>query len=405
MSIVRPLMPEVLGGTMRGALRQAVKTAVNAAANAAVVVAAMASVAVLGGCSLFSSSKDVKPAPLETFTPALNARVAWEARVDSVKFPLSVVAVNDQFVVAGTDGVVTALSAENGSALWRVDLGKGLSAGVGSDGRYAAAVTRDNELVVNEGTKVLWRKTLTIPVITAPFVAGERVFVLTLDRVVQAYDVLDGRKLWELRRPGEPLTLKQPGVIGAYQNTLVVAQGPRLAGVDPLRGTLQWEATISNPRGTNEVERLADLVGPMGRDNATFCARAFQSAVGCINADRGSAIWTRNVGGTQGVSSDATMTVAADGSDRISAWGTTSGDVIWTADQFQNRKLSAPLVTEKSVIFGDSEGYVHFLSRDKGQTIQRLATDSSGVAAAPVRLGNVVLIATRSGRLYALRQD
>jgi len=369
----------------------------------AVVVAG--AVAVLGACSLFSSSKDTKPAPLETFTPALSARVAWEARVDSIKFPLSVAAVANQFVVAGTDGVVTGLSADNGNALWRLDLGKALTAGVGSDGRFAAVITRDNELVVAEAGKVLWRKTLTIPVITAPFVAGERVFVLTLDRMVLAYDAQDGRKLWELRRPGEPLTLQQPGVLGAFQNTLVVGQGPRLAGVDPLRGSLQWEATISNPRGTNEVERLADLVGPMGRDNATFCARAFQSAVGCINAERGSAIWTRNVGGTRGVSSDAVLTVAADASDRITAWGTPSGDVIWTADQFQNRKLSAPLVTEKSVIFGDSEGYVHFLSRDKGQTVQRLSTDSSGVAAAPVRLGDVVLIATRSGKLYALRQD
>ena len=105
------------------------------------------------------------------------------------------------------------------------------------------------------------------------------------------------------------------------------------------------------------------------------------------------------------VGADAVMTVAADGSDRISAWGTPTGDVIWTADQFQNRKLSAPLVTEKSVIVGDSEGYVHFLSKDKGQTVQRLQTDSSGVAAAPVQLGGTVLIATRSGRLYALRQD
>ncbi|WAC72763.1 outer membrane protein assembly factor BamB [Roseateles sp. SL47] len=362
-------------------------------------------VAVLGACSLFSSSKDTKPAPLETFTTALNARVAWEARVDSVKFPLSVAAVNNQFVVAGSDGVVTALAADTGNVLWRVEMGKGLNAGVGSDGRFAAAVTRDNELVVSEGAKILWRKTVTVPVITSPFVAGERVFVLTLDRMVQAYDAQDGRKLWELRRPGEPLTLQQPGVIAAHQNTLLVGQGPRLAGVDPLRGTLQWEATISNPRGTNEVERLADLVGPMGRDNAIFCARAFQSAVGCINAERGSAIWTRSIGGTRGVSSDATMTVAADASDRISAWGTPTGDVLWTSDQFLNRKLSAPLVTEKSVIFGDSEGYVHFLSRDKGQTIQRLSTDSSGVAAAPVRLGDVVLIATRSGKLYALRQN
>ncbi|WP_343628606.1 outer membrane protein assembly factor BamB [Roseateles sp.] len=359
----------------------------------------------LSACSLFSSSKEIKPAPLETITPSLQARVAWEARVDSVKFPLSITAVNDRFVVGGSDGVISALSAKDGTTLWRAEIGKGLSAGVGSDGRFAAAVTRENELVVTEGDKILWRKALTTPVVTAPFVAGERVFVLTLDRAVLAFDAADGRRLWELRRPGEPLTLQQAGVIGAYQNTLLVGQGARLAGIDPNRGLLMWEATVSNPRGTNEVERLADLVAPMGRDKDVFCARAFQSAVACINADRGNSIWSRNVGGTQGVGTDATLVVGGDASDRLTAWATRTGDVVWTADQFQNRKLSAPLVTDKSVIVGDSEGYVHFLSRDKGQTIQRLSTDSSGIAAAPVQLGDTVLIATRGGRLFALRQD
>ncbi|WP_343639520.1 outer membrane protein assembly factor BamB [Roseateles sp.] len=359
----------------------------------------------MGACSLFSSSNAPKPAPLENLTPTLQARVAWEARVDSVKFPLTITAVNDRFVVGGSDGVISAISAADGTTLWRADIGKGLSAGVGSDGRFAAAVTRENELVVTEGDRILWRKSLTTPVVTAPFVAGERVFVLTLDRAVLAFDAADGRRLWELRRPGEPLTLQQAGVLAAYQNTLLVGQGSRLAGVDPLRGLLMWEATVSNPRGTNEVERLADLVAPMARDNDVFCARAFQSAVACVNAERGNTVWTRNNAGLRGLGGDAAIVVGADASDRLTAWGTRSGDVVWTADQFQNRKLSAPLVTDKSVIVGDSEGYVHFLSKDKGLTVQRLQTDSSGIAAAPVQLGGTVLVATRSGRLFALRQD
>lgn len=88
------------------------------------VAVVVGTVAVLGACSLFSSSKEAKPAPLETFTPALNVRVGWEARVDSVKFPLSITAVNNQFVVGDSDGVVTALAADTGNVLWRVEIGK-----------------------------------------------------------------------------------------------------------------------------------------------------------------------------------------------------------------------------------------------------------------------------------------
>lgn len=368
-------------------------------------LAVWVAVAALSACSIFSPSNAPKPAALEDVKVQIAGRVVWTARVDSLQFPLSIAARGEQFVVAGGDGVVQALKASNGEVLWRGEVGQKLAAGVGSDGRFAAVVTRNNELVVLDAGKTVWRKTLPTPIITAPLVAGERVFVLTVDRQVLAFDAVDGRKLWELRRPGEPLTLAQAGVITAYKDTLVVGQGPRMAGIDPLRGTVRWETNVANPRGTNEVERLADLVGPPVRSGELLCARAFQSAVGCVNAEKGSTLWSRNVGGTRGVGGDAQFVFGADGSDRLSAWNISNGDVVWTAEQFLNRRLSAPLSLGASVIVGDFEGYVHFVARDTGKTQLRIPTDGSAVMAAPVALGNTILVATRNGGLFALRPE
>jgi outer membrane assembly lipoprotein YfgL len=368
------------------------------------LLAALAVAALLPACSLFSSSSAPKPAALEEVAQG-KARVVWSTRIDSLQFPLSIATPAEQVVVAGGDGVVQALRAADGNSLWRAEVGQKLTAGVGSDGRFAAVVTRDNELVVIDAGKVLWRKTMPTPVNTAPLVAGERVFVLTVDRQVQAFDALDGRKLWEMRRPGDPLTLAQAGVIGAYKDTLIVGQGARMAGVDPMRGTVRWEASVANPRGTNEVERLADLVGPMWRSGELLCARGFQSAVGCISGERGNTVWSRNVGGTRGIGGDAQYVYGADGSDRLSAWKIANGDTFWTAEQFQNRKLSSPVSLGSTVVVGDFEGYVHLLARDSGKTLARLPTDGSAISAAPVVLGELVLVATRNGGLYAIRPE
>lgn len=361
--------------------------------------------ALLSGCSIFGGAKAPEPAALEQLTPTLNPRIVWSGKLDSVEFPLAIVARGEQFIVAGSDGTIEALKAGTGEAVWRANIGQKLAAGVGSDGRFAAVITRDNELVVADAGNVTWRKPMPTPVIAAPLVAGERVFVLTVDRQVLAFDVLDGRKLWDMRRPGEPLTLAQAGVIGAYKNTLIVGQGPRLAGVDPLKGTVQWEASVANPRGTNEVERLADLVGPMVRIGEVICARGFQSAVGCVNADRGSAVWNRNVGGTRGVGGDAQFIYGADGADRLSAWKIANGDTHWMAEQFQHRKLSAPLALGNSVVVGDFEGQVHFVARDSGKTQARIATDGSAIAVAPVAIGGTMLVATKNGGLFAIRAE
>ena len=298
-------------------------------------------VVVAAGCA----STKPKPQPLEALTPKIAGALAWSQRIEAIQFPLGVAGTPGVFTVAGNDGTVLALDAQTGREVWRGSAGAKLGAGVGSDGRFAAVVTRDGMLVVLDQGQVKWRKALTARVVTAPLVAGERVFVLGVDRAVQAFDAIDGRKLWALQRPGDALTLSQGGVLAAFKDTLVVGQGPRMAGIDPLRGTVRWEVPVGTPRGATEIERLADLVAPAARVGDVVCARSFQAAVGCVNAERGTALWSRNVGGTDGVAADAQFVIAADATDRLTAWKAPSGDVAWTSDKLQYRGLSSPLMT------------------------------------------------------------
>lgn len=357
-------------------------------------------------CGLWACSSDKpKPAALEAFDTKISMRQVWAARVDSVKFPLVVATRGNQFALAGTDGQLSLLQASNGAEKARSSAGATLSAGVGSDGRFASVVTVDNEVVTFEAGRQLWRQRIAARAVTAPFVAGERVFVMSVDRVVHAFDAIDGRRLWTLQRPGDALTLAQGGVITSYRNLLLVGQGARLTALDPLKGTVQWEVPMASPRGTNEVERLADLIGPATRVGDRVCARAFQSAVGCVDASRGALLWTRNNAGAQAVGADEERVVGADASDRITAWKASTGDVLWSNERLLNRGLSGALVAGGSVVFGDTEGFVHFLSLTTGETQQRLSTDGSPVIGTPAFADGTILVATRSGGLFAFKPN
>lgn len=359
--------------------------------------------ALLAACS---SSPRPDPTPLEPLKPQIAGKEVWRASLSGVRFPLRVATAGEQFTLADSDGTVLALAADSGREIWRGNAGAKLSAGVGSDGRYAAVVTVDNELVVLDAGKPLWRSRLAARVVTPPLVAGERVFVLGIDRAVQAFDVLDGRKIWALQRPGgDPLTLSQPGVLLPWKDTLVVGQGPRLVGVDPLRGSIRWETAVAAPRGTNEVERLADLVGPAARVGDVICARAFQAAVGCVAADRGVLQWTKPIGGTEGVAADTDYVFGVDASDRITAWKSASGETAWTSERFLYRELSAPVIVGRTLVFGDKEGWLHFIDRTDGQPLLRLSTGSKPVVGAPVRVGNTLLAVTANGGVFAFRPE
>jgi len=348
------------------------------------------------------------PTPLEPVQAQIAGRQVWSASVGSVLFPLAVTVRDGAFIVAGSNGTVLSLDAQTGGERWRGSAGNLLSAGVGSDGRVAAVVTVNNELVVLDQGARRWSTRLASRTTTAPLVAGERVFVLGVDRAVHAFDAADGRRLWTFQRPGEALTLAQPGVLAPFRNTLVAGVGAVMLGLDPTSGSVRWEVPVTSPRGTNEVERLNDLVGPPLRVADTLCVRAFQTAVGCVvvnGPDRAALRWSRLAGGQKAIGGDADYLYGADGSDRVSAWKAGAGELAWTNERLLYRSLSAPLSAGRTVMFGDVEGQVHFLDRENGKTLLRLPTDGSPVVAQPVLSGSTMLVVTRNGGLFAFRPE
>ena len=251
-------------------------------------VLAAALVTALGGCAWFGSSKVAKPADLGANVVNLPVRQAWQLRIPAGKDAnLYAQVQGDNVVVASADGTVVSVNAANGRENWRGQAGKRLQTGAGADGRHAAVVTASNELVVLEAGNKLWSKTLSASAFTAPLVAGGRVFVLTADRSVTAFDAQNGARLWTQKREGEPLVLRQQGVLMPYGNTLLAGLSGRMVALNPDNGNVEWEAPLASPRGTNDVERLVDLVGPASRVGNAVCARAFQASVGCVDANTG----------------------------------------------------------------------------------------------------------------------
>jgi outer membrane protein assembly factor BamB len=367
---------------------------------------AIAAAALLAGCSAMPSflglggAEKPKPAELPPNVALIAVRPAWTARVGEVSAPMSVSVNGNTIAVASVDGTVAAIDAASGRDLWRGSAGGPIAAGVGSDGTTAAVVTRANELVALAAGKPLWREQLPAVSYTAPFVAGGRVFVLTADRSVSAFDARNGRRLWTQQRPGEPLVLRHGGVMLAVGDTLVVGLSGRLAGLDPLTGRVRWEAPIAIPRGVNDVERLVDLVGTASRVGDSVCARAFQAAVGCVNAARGAVVWTKPASGAEGLHGDERLVFGTEADGKVIAWKRDNGERAWVSELLRYRGLTAPLSLGRSVVVGDATGLVHLLSREDGSPLNRLATDGSPIMAAPVVAGNTLVVLTRNGGVY-----
>lgn len=360
-------------------------------------------IGVLGGCA--SGSNTPRPAELGANPALMGVRTVWTSQIGKVDFALRVGTTGTAVTLAGSNGLVTSLDARTGAALWQINVGAQIAAGVGSDGRYAAVVTRDNQLVTIEGGHELWRSHLSSQVFTAPLVAGERIFVLGADRVISAFDAQTGKKLWSNQRPGESLVLRQAGVLLPVKNTLVAGLTGRLVGLNPLNGTVVWDAPVATPRGTNDIERLVDLVAGVSREADVVCVRAFQASVGCVNTAKGNVIWKRSANGSVGLGGDDKQVYGVEGDGNIVAWRLTDGEAVWSSDRLRYRQLSAPLVLGRSVVVGDGTGLLHFVSRIDGTPLTRLSTDGSAIAAAPVVAGTTLVAVTHNGGVFGFQPE
>ena len=365
-------------------------------------VAAALGLVLLSACS---GPEKPKPSPLAANPATVPVRVVWSNPKALGEEPLDLKVDGSNVLIATKAGRLLSLNAATGAENWRVDMGVGMSTGMGGDASRLAVVTQGNALLVLEQGKEIWRTKIQAMVLTAPLVAGGRVFVLAGDRAISAFDAASGQRLWHQQRTGEPLILGQPGLLMAVGDTLVVGLGGRLVGLNPQNGTTRWDVAVANVRGTNEVERLADIVAGSSRQGKTVCVRAFQAAVGCVDAGNGRLMWTRSANGFTGLGGDSAVVAGTEADGRLRVWQRGSGEVLWTSENFRFRGLGAPVAWGQSMVFGDAEGFVHLLDLRDGRLLNRLATDGSAVALAPLVMGKNLVLATQRGGLYALAFD
>jgi outer membrane protein assembly factor BamB len=358
--------------------------------------------ALLQACA---GSEKVKPTSLEPNPSQIAVRQVWKASMGPSLSRLEIRAVDSHIFAASEKGIVLGINAETGLESWRANVASLLSAGVGSDGKYVAVVSQENYVIVLASGKELWRQKLNAVTLTAPLVAGSRVFVMTANRTVYAFDALSGRKLWQQQRPSDSLILGQASVLMAVGDTLVTGQSGRLIALNPLNGSVRWDAGVATGRGVNEVERLVDLVAGVSRHADNVCLRAFQTAVACVDVQAGRTLWSKPASGSTGITGNADTIFGTESDGKVVAWRRADGERLWSVERLRFRELSTPLWMGQSVAVADFEGYIHLLSAKDGSLMSRIATDGSPIVGSPVLVGDTLVVVTQRGGIFGFRPE
>ena len=366
-------------------------------------------VVLVSGCSLFSRFREdpgPKMAALPELKSTLAVRTLWTVnlgrRADAA---LSPAVAGGSVFAAAADGTVVRLDAASGRELWRVNTGERISGGVGASDDLVVVGTGEGQVIgLDAGSgQPRWKARVSSEVLAAPAIAGDLVVVRCADSRIFGIDARDGRRRWIYQRAMPTLTVRSPaGVVVHGSSAYAGFAGGKLAAVAINNGGLRWEAAVALPRGSTELERVADVVGVPWVSDREVCAVAYQGRLACFDSANGQPLWSRDLSSITGLGVDSRYVFVSDDRGAVHALDRTNGTSFWKQDRLSLRQLTAPLPLGREIAVGDVQGYVHLLSRENGEFSARVATDGNAIIAPMVSMGGGFLVQTRGSNLYAL---
>ncbi len=369
----------------------------------------------LAGCSTLSSmnpfSKDDTknaPAVLQEFVQTMKVNPVWTTSVGkSGSYFFSPVQVGNDIFAASADGTMVRLNSATGQVQWKVEAGMPLTAGVGANATSLAVAGKKGMLLVFDlDGKLRWKVQASSEILTAPDVGQGLVIVRSMDNRIAAYDVQTGERKWAVNRVLPPLILRtDSGIALTDQAAIVALPGGKIIALSLSNGALRWEASVAEPKGATELERIADVSGTPAIFDSMVCTAAFQGRVSCFDLASGAVRWSKDLSSEVGVSVDERFVFAADTLGGLSAFSRMSGSSVWRNDKLTHRNLSAPASYGRAVAVGDMFGYLHLLSREDGSFIGRVSTDGSQILAAPIVAGSNLIVQTKSGTVVAFATE
>jgi outer membrane protein assembly factor BamB len=343
-----------------------------------------------------------KPGPLPAFEAKATARVDWQVAMGGKGgFGFSPAVRNDVIYAASPDGTIVSVDPATGRQNWRISAERKLTAGVGAAANTVVVGTDKADVYVFDAKgKPLWNTKVSSEVSGPPLAAEGIVVVWSLDGKIFGLNEADGARKWVNQRTTPPLTVRRfAGGVTSRGGLFTGTAGGKLLAIDLATGALGWEASVATPKGSTELERIADVTSLPVIGEQQVCAAAYQGRIACFELIRGSTTWSRDFSSLSGITADNRFLYLTSDDGAIHALDKATGASAWKQDKLAVRFPSGPAVIGDYLGVVDVEGYLHLLDRNDGNLVGRVATDGAAALSQPQVNGAAIVWQSAAGNL------
>jgi len=368
----------------------------------------------ISGCSTFQGwfgsdeENATAPVELEQIDAKVKLKKQWSTNVGDGQgdgfYKITPILVGGVLYVASSDGEVAAVNAADGDRLWRVELERPLSGGVGYHERSLYLGGADGsvlQLSADDGV-VQWEAAVSGEVLAAPAVSNDWVIVQTYDGKLLGFQPGADKPAWTFTSDVPVLTLRgtsTPILVGG--NAIAGFGDGKVVAVDVNSGNVSWESRIGVPQGSSEIDRIVDIDGAMTQQGIELFVASYQGRVAALDSRTGRKLWQQNVSSVTGTHVGFGNVYVADVDGTVSAFLRTGQGVRWQNIELGYRQLSRPTPVSSYVATVDFDGYLHLLSQVDGQIVGRAKIGGDAARADMITDSGRLIIFTDDGQLLA----
>jgi outer membrane protein assembly factor BamB len=340
------------------------------------------------------------------------------------------------FVMDGRSNVA-AIDVVSGREVWKVELparyrrdrhafGGGMAYAdgklyVSSGNRYVAQLDASNG-------GMGWRRETASPIHAAPTVAGGRVFVVSTDNELLAFNAATGTEDWNYQALVEPARLLRASSPAVSGDTVVAAfASGEVIALRAANGNDLWNQPLSRSSRINALSEIRDIAGRPVIYKGDVYAASHSGVFAAIDLRTGQPRWTLPVASitTPWPSGDVVYTVSQAG--EVICVSRENGQVYWIRDlnqdfqQGEERKgwgigsfriggrsaklkplWTSPILASGRLLVASSTGQLVALNPKTGETLGGASIGSS-VIVGPIAANGTVYLVTDEAELVAIR--
>lgn len=354
----------------------------------------------------FGRESNEVPSELVDFKSTAQTKLLWNVHLGvSEDNDFTPVLDNGFVYAASANGELVKVVAESGKQVWKINAGEPLTGGVGVGANLVLVGTAQGFVSAYDfNGKLLWKSKVSSQVLSVPKVDYNTVVVRCGDSRIYGINALDGSRKWVYERSNPPLSLRSSAGVALDGGAAYAGfAGGKLVALRIEDGKVIWETSVAQPKGTTEIERIADVTSQPIVDGPLVYAVAYQGKVAAIDRASGRTAWSRDISSYTGLNAEDARVFVSHANSAIYALDYATGKTFWRQGDLRQRRISAPLPMGGLIAVGDVEGYVHLLNREDGTFAARVQLENSPIMPQMISSGTSTVIAqNRKGGIYAV---